>query len=404
MGFVGWIGLGKLGLPCALTMADGGHDVFGTDVSSEVKHHVLGHSIPYEEAGVNTMFERGAKIHWCDSIADVLKEVSIVFVAVQTPHAPLYEGVDRTPTVFKDFDYTTLEGVAKAITASATKPVTVVIVSTVLPGTMRRVVLPYEKKNPHVQFVYSPAFIAMGTAAKDWKEPTICIAGSDHPSALAELESCFWFVHKTPLTRMSIESAEALKVLYNTFIGFKIIYANTIMEIAHKTGADCDEITDALAKATDRIISARYLRGGMGDGGGCHPRDNLALAWLAERLELSVNPFKWLMEARDAQAMWIGQLAEQLSEINNLPIKVLGKSFKKDSTITTGSASRLMVNLMNWREAFVTAPDYPAVYIIGVNHSRYPDLKFPRGSIVIDPWRVIPDQDGVNVIRIGSKR
>ena len=73
-----------------------------------------------------------------------------------------------------------------------------------------------------------------------------------------------------PFFKTSIKSAELIKVAYNTFIGMKIVFANTMMEICHHTGANVDDVSDAMGLATDRLMSTKYLYGGMGDGGGCH--------------------------------------------------------------------------------------------------------------------------------------
>ena len=86
--------------------------------------------------------------------------------------------------------------------------------------------------------------------------------------------------------------------------------ANTMMEICQKTEADVDDVTAAISMATDRIISPRYLRGGMGDAGGCHPRDNIAMSWLAEELGLSCNPFEDMMRAREKQTRWLATLID----------------------------------------------------------------------------------------------
>ena len=103
---------------------------------------------------------------------------------------------------------------------------------------------------------------------------------------------------------MQIESAELTNVAYNTFIGFKIVFANALGEICETLGlGNVDEVTEALALATDRLISGKYLKAGMGDGGGCHPRDQIAMSYLAQKLNLSTDPFTWLAKSRDAQTL-----------------------------------------------------------------------------------------------------
>jgi UDPglucose 6-dehydrogenase len=402
---VGWIGLGKLGLPCALTMADFGHSVIGTDVNKDIKAYLDLKTIPYQEDNVEAMWARGAQVGWRDTIGQVVHDSDIVFIAVQTPHAPTHEGVTPTPDERKDFEYCYLEQAVKDVAREVQHPITVVVVSTVLPGTMRRVVMPYARRNPMIRFVYSPAFIAMGTASYDWCNPAIVLAGCEDVLAYDDLVKAHRKMHNAPVLRMAIESAELAKVLYNTFISMKIVFANTVMEMAHKTAADCDEITDALSKATDRIISPKYLRGGMGDGGGCHPRDNIALSWLAQQLDLSVDVFDFLMRARDKQTEWLGTIAEGLAQVSRLPGKICGREYKKNTNLTVGSPSRLLQNIFGageeiWQDE---PPVHPAVFVIGTNHDRYLTWKWPHGSIVIDPWGYIPDQAGVTVIRVGRK-
>src|SRR3990167_3213789 len=74
------------------------------------------------------------------------------------------------------------------------------------------------------------------------------------------------------------------------------------MELSHKVGnANCDNVTKALELATDRIISSKYMKGGMGDGGACHPRDCIAMSWLAQKLNLSYDIYEKLLQCRDSQ-------------------------------------------------------------------------------------------------------
>ena len=190
----------------------------------------------------------------------------------------------------------------------------------------------------------------------------------------------------------------------------KIVFINTVMEICHKIGADVDAVTDALSLANERIISNKYLRGGMGDGGGCHPRDNIALSWLAQKLDLSHDFFEDLMKAREDQTEWLATLMEQ----HDLPKVILGKAFKPETNLTTGSPSTLLANIMKERghdvmfyDPFVDGekPVFsPSVFFIGTRHDVFQTWSFPVGSVVIDPHRYIKDQEGIKVIRVGSSK
>src|SRR5262249_48100580 len=156
--------------------------------------------------------------------------------------------------------------------------------------------------------------------------PEFVLAGVDRDTDADILRGVFSAVHDRPVLPMSIQSAELTKVAYNVFISAKIVFANTVMEICHKTGADCDEVTGALAQATDRVISPRYLAGGMGDGGACHPRDLIAMSWLAQRLDLSCDFLGGLVQQREAQTGWIADLVESYADQTGMRVIILGKS------------------------------------------------------------------------------
>jgi len=182
-------------------------------------------------------------------------------------------------------------------------------------------------------------------------------------------------------------------------------------EFAYKTGMNVNHIYDALTLATDRIISPKYLKAGMGDGGGCHPRDNIALSFLAEKIDLSFNFFDSLMMAREKHAEWLGSLFTEQIKIKKLPGIILGKSFKPRTEIQTGSAAILMSKILRGKKIQFQHYEFdipedliPAVYFIATQHSIYKFLPFPSGSTVIDPFRYIPKRDGVNIIAIGGEK
>ena len=133
---------------------------------------------------------------------------------------------------------------------------------------------------------------------------------------------------------MSIDSAELTKVAYNTFIGMKIVFANTLMEICHKSpGANVDDVTGALKKARRRLLGPLYLDGGMGDGGGRHPRDNIAMSWLARKLPLSHDMFENLLTARECQTEWLVELMCAY----DLPRRSSATALRRASTSPSGA-------------------------------------------------------------------
>ena len=418
---IGFIGLGKLGLPCALAVESRGHKVVGYDPSEQVKEIVDTKKLQYQEIWAQKHLDK-SKIE-IKSVEEVVGESEIIFVPIQTPHDPLYEGITRLPDERVDFDYTFLKkgikDLAEEIWHQQSKKV-VIIISTVLPGTIRREIKPIIDDNPYFKLCYNPFFIAMGTTMRDFLHPEFVLFGHDDDWALDKSEKFYRTISHAPVFKTTIENAELIKVLYNTFISTKIAFTNTVMEMCHKLpNTNCDDVMNALALGSKRILAESYWSGGMGDGGGCHPRDNIALSWLSRELDLSHDWFDNIMKQREKQTDWLANLIEETSfkykgYYDDYPIKILGKSFKPETNIVTGSPSILLKNILEERGHQVEMWDpyvddsenesqqEPMIYFIGTKHPDFTTYSYNQGSIIIDPWRYIPSIDNCEVIHIGD--
>ena len=409
------MGLGKLGLPCALAVEMRGHKVIGYDPSPSIKEILDTKKLPYKEIWAQDYLDK-TNIE-IKSIEEVAEHSDIIFVPIQTPHGEKFEGTTRIPDEREDFDYTYLKnGLVELDTElqKQKKEVVVVVISTVLPGTIRREILP--NLSEYTKLCYNPFFIAMGTVMEDFLRPEIILFGVDDEEAANKAKKFYRTINHAPFYETSIENAELIKVAYNTFIGTKIAYVNTLMELCHHLpNTNVDEVMNGLKMCNKRIISDKYLSGGMGDGGGCHPRDNIALSWLSDKLGLSFNWFDNIMKQREVQTEWLADLIEEHSA--GLPINILGKSFKPQTNITTGSPSILLNNILEERghavfmwDPYVDGPfpteygefDEPQCYFIGTKHEDFVNFPYEKDSIIIDPWRFIPDIYNCKVIRIGD--
>lgn len=416
---VGFIGLGKLGFPCAVALEQvGGHEVRGFDVNPLVEKILSERIAPYIEKDFPE-YLKNTNLTLEKNIEDLLSWAEIIFIAVQTPHSELYEGATPVPNSKMDFDYSILESVAKEISVSLEKnpqinPL-IVVISTVLPGTMKDKVIPYlASQRDVVRFCYNPYFIAMGTTIPDFLHPEFVLVGSLRNEDANLLESFYKTIHAAPVKKMKIESAELTKVAYNTFIGFKIVFANTLAEITAVRGGDVDEITDALALATTRLMSGKYLRAGMGDGGGCHPRDQIAMSWLAEDAGLSVDIFGWLARARDSQTKRQADLIEEHHKSTGLPICLLGWAYKPDTSLTVGSPARLLGTYLKEKnlnyeiyDPYVfpekTLTSISSIFFVSTNHELFKSIVLPAGSVLIDPWgmKICMNDNGIKRITPG---
>lgn len=410
---VGIVGLGKLGLPVAYTMASFGHEVCGTDINPAVQKYINGEEeVPFQEEGLPELMEKHS-VKWQPTITEVVANSDIVFVAVQTPHEPEFEGSTRIPDERKDFDYRWLCN-AVSNTAKAAKvwdkQITLVTISTCLPGTYEREIKPL--LNSKVDYVYNPFFIAMGTVIHDFTHPEFVLIGTERDQkGWEELFALYDSMELGLPFLTDIATAEGIKVFYNTYITAKTVLANTYGEMAHKLGMNVDDIHKALSMSTDRLMSGKYLKAGMGDGGGCHPRDNIALSYLANKVDLSHNIFEDLMQAREDHAEW---LADECLK-HGKKILVLGRSFKPETNIETGSPAILVANILEekgaelrhyedwpWGGTSLKYNDYhfDAIFI-GTEHQRYKDYAWPKNCPIIDPFGFLPEQKEADIIRIG---
>ena len=376
---IGFIGLGKLGMPCAEAISKKGYDVAGYDIAQRTSDLI--------------------KIK--NSIKDVCKDRDIVFVATPTPHEEGYDG--REPTSdkeVKDFDYTSVKKVLQECNNHMTETQSLVLISTVLPGTIRRELAPLVT---NVKLLYNPYLIAMGTVAEDMLNPEMIMIGTKkgvYATAIKarQLESFYNSIcENNPRIEFGTwEETESMKIFYNTFISNKIALVNMIQDVAQKLGhVDVDKVTKALSKSTKRIVSPAYMKAGMGDGGACHPRDNIALRWLAKYLGLGYDMFESIMTAREKQAE--NMAIEILKHGEN--VFFTSDSYKPGTDMVDGSYSLLVQHYVKALGGqIVNGIDNPVHVIVRVHETD--QVSADNTTVIFDPWRSYPKAE--NVIYYGA--
>lgn len=410
---IGFIGLGKLGLPVAAAMSvKTNKTVYGYDINPKIKTYIESAKVPYQEQDIEQYLE-ACSISLQGSIKDVVDKSDTVFIAVQTPHDPKFEGVTPIPEERSDFDYTYLKNVLIEINRSVTKKLNVVIISTVLPGTFKDILQPLITSS-NITLIYNPYFIAMGTTISDFLYPEFILLGCKYGEEV-EVGSFYNSFISAPLVRVSISSAEIVKVTYNTFIGMKIIFANTIGEIVERSDQGCsDEVFHALAHANKRIISTAYMKAGMGDGGGCHPRDQIAMSWLAKKLNLSEDIFEFIAKTREKQTKYHAEIISHYYFSSHKEVVILGEAYKKNIGLTLGSPVKLLTYYLDelnvpYRviDPFVKEEknisfDDEKIFYVATPHDIFKNLSIPVNSIVLDPWGdVLVRQYGTHKVNIG---
>ena len=373
---IGFIGLGKLGMPCAEAIADKGFHVTGYDI----------------------VRKSSSKITIKDTLKELVEDRDIVFVATPTPHEDGYDG--STPTSHlpvKDFNYEAVTKVLTKCNQYMNNQQTLVLISTVLPGTTRRDFAPLIT---NTSLVYNPYLIAMGTVAWDMINPEMIMIGTKNGLSgknckiRSEFIESFYNVVCDNMPRMEFgtwEEAEAMKIFYNTFISNKVALVNMIQDVAHRMGnINVDTVTQALAKSTQRIVSPAYMKAGMGDGGACHPRDNIALRWLAKELDLGYDMFETIMTAREKQAE---NMARAILE-HGKNIWFSSDSYKAGTELVDGSSSLLVQYYVKKHGGtLANGIDTPVEVIVRVHESD--EFTADDKTIIFDPWRSYPPADNV---------
>jgi len=369
---IGFIGLGKLGMPCAEAIAEQGYSVAGYDKVSKIS------------SNVDIKFLLKEAVHDRD----------IVFVATPTPHEHGYDG--RYPSSHlppKDFNYDSVISVLHECNSHMNRNQILVLISTVLPGTTRKHFADIVNRT---RFVYNPYLIAMGTVKQDFLNPEMIMIGTKDGGVTEEAKQLQNFYQSVSgrVTRTEFgtwDEIEAIKIFYNTFISTKITLVNMIQDVAVKNGnINVDRVTEALANSTQRIISKSYMRAGMGDGGACHPRDNIALRWLAKELGLGYDLFESIMTARECQAKNMAQAILKYGK----NICFTSNTYKPGTDLVDGSYSLLVQHYIEKLGGhIVNGFDNPVEVIVKVHESD--KITADNSTIIFDPWRTHPKADNV---------
>jgi UDPglucose 6-dehydrogenase len=384
---VSMIGCGNLGQNCAEIMSQY-YNVVGYDITAKTPQHFL----------------------MVNSIEEAVRDKDIIFIAVPTPHDKEYGG--ETPSSSlppKDFDYSNLIEVLKEINKFSNSSQLVVLISTVLVGTIRQHLINYI---PNSTFIYNPYLIAMGTVKWDMINPEMIIIGTangEPPNKLVDFYKPL--MKNNPRYEIGTwEEAESIKMFYNTFISMKLSFINMIQDVAEANGnINVDVVTNALTKSTNMITGPKYMTAGMGAGGACHPRDNIALRFLATKLNLGYDLFGTITLSREVQAE---RLAKKCLEFGP-NVCIIGKSYKAKVNATVGSPSMLVGHYVEKHGGTLAYYDlntgdtvFPEsnVYLIAYWEEWVENISWPTGAVVIDPWRKIVNKDNVKIIHYGNTR
>jgi GDP-mannose 6-dehydrogenase len=335
-------GLGYVGCVTAAGLAKVGHQVIGLDLTPEKVAMINAGTAPLVEPGLGELLAEvvaAGRLRATTSTDEAVRETDLALICVGTP------GRDNG-----QMDVTAVRRVAEQIGQGLRrhpKPYTVVLRSTVLPGTTESVLVPAlhgpgPAPLPDLAVAVNPEFMREGSSLRDFAQPPMTLVGCDGAAASAPLRELYAQVD-APFVETSIRSAEMAKYVSNAFHALKITFANEIGDLCEALGADASEVMRVFLMDRKLNISEAYLRPGFAFGGSCLPKDLRAMTHAARIVDLTLPVLSQILPSNDRQ---IQQAVSRVLATRRRRIGVLGLAFKSGTDDLRESPMVLLVETL----------------------------------------------------------
>jgi UDPglucose 6-dehydrogenase len=434
------IGLGKLGLSLAASLAVRGFDVLGIDADEHVIEMVQAGIAPVAEPGLSEALRVtvGQSLRTTTRTEAAVEHGDVTFVLVSSPSRE--DGrLCAEPLV------AAVRSLSRALAAKRRRRHVLVVGTTTQPGSIDREIVPLVERTlglpvgDAIGVCYNPELVALGATLDGFQNPDFVLIGESDIGAGDEVERIQRKLTRNnpPIHRMSIISAEIAKLALNAYLALKISYANLLSQISGQIpGAEIDNITAAIG--ADRRVGRSFLRGGRSYGGPCLPRDTLAFQRFSEGLGDAGELLKVVGQINERQAMLLMETV--LGCVGRAPTRrvgILGLSFKEGTPVVVGSVAAELVKRLTEADVRVIGHDAlapasaavelgsaiefadhaaicvataPVVVLLNRDSSYVDAVLRYRGTeprSVVDCWGVLarlPVPEAIDVIRIGVHR
>src|SRR5262245_3655614 len=323
------LGLGYVGAVSAACLAEEGHDVVGVDPESRKVELIEAGKTPIIERDIGRMIERqvhAGRLHATTDVVGAVRRSDLLLVCVGTPSRP-------NGDIDLKYVERVCEQVGGALRNHPGAPV-VVMRSTMLPGTMRGMVIPtlemHSGKRAGVEFgvCINPEFLREGTAVQDYFNPPKTVIGEVNRASGDLLASLYARV-AAPLVRTDIETAEMVKYADNAWHALKVGFANEIGALCKGLGLDSHQVMEIFCQDTKLNISPYYLKPGFAFGGSCLPKDLRALLYKAKTLDVSLPILAAILPSNERQIeRGVRAVIDSAAKTSSRKVGVLGFSFK----------------------------------------------------------------------------
>jgi GDP-mannose 6-dehydrogenase len=318
-------GLGYVGCVTAASLARGGHDVVGVDVNPDKVDLVNGGASPLVEPGLGDLLAQvvgEGRLRATTSTEQAVAHSEIALVCVGTPSRSNGQlDVEALVRVSRDIGHA-LRG--------RSDPFTVVLRSTVLPGTTERVLMPHllEGAGPHVhcrvRVAVNPEFMREGSALADFARPPLTLVGSADATTGQVVRSIYAGV-EAPFVHTSLRTAEMVKYVANAYHALKVCFANEVADVCAAFGADAQEVMQTFLLDRKLSVSEAYLRPGFAFGGSCLPKDLRALLYAARSEDVMPPLLNTILPSNEAQ---VRRAVDAVLATRKRRVGVVGLSFK----------------------------------------------------------------------------
>ena len=318
-------GLGYVGCVSAACFAKDGHEVIGVDVS-QTKIDIInnGHS-PIVEAGIGELIAemvQAQRLRATTDAAGAIHDSELSLICVGTPS-------NANGSLDLDYVKRVCEDIGAALGTKRTRH-TIVIRSTMLPGTIEGVVIPAlemhsgQKAGRDFGICINPEFLREGTSLKDFYAPPFTVIGADEEEVATVLRQLYAHID-APLYVTGIKAAEMVKYACNCFHALKVSFANEIGNICKELGIDSHQVMDVFCQDTKLNLSPYYLKPGFAFGGSCLPKDLRAITYKAKELDVDVPVLSSILPSNRRQ---VERAFDMVMRTGRKRIGILGFSFK----------------------------------------------------------------------------
>ncbi|MCI3952945.1 MAG: GDP-mannose 6-dehydrogenase, partial [Burkholderiales bacterium] len=319
------LGLGYVGAVSAACLARDGHEVMGVDPNEVKVDLISGGKSPIVEPGLAEIIGRtvaAGRLYATTDVTAAVRDTDLALICVGTPSL-------RNGGIDLQYIRRVCEQIGAALREHPGAPV-VVMRSTLLPGTMRELVIPtleaHSGKRAGVEFgvCINPEFLREGTAVHDYDHPPKTVIGEVN-RASGNLLASVYASMPAPLIRTDIETAEMVKYADNAWHALKVGFANEMGNLAKALDIDAHRVMDIFCQDTKLNLSPYYLKPGFAFGGSCLPKDLRALLYKAKTLDLSLPILAAILPSNEQQ---IERGVRAVIDKGSKKVGILGFSFK----------------------------------------------------------------------------